>query len=147
MSTLLRIALVLAVSIAAHAGPGWLTDPVKAKVQAQKENKAVFVEFTGSDWCPPCKKLKAAILESPVFQEYASKKLVLLEVDFPRQTEQAAELKSQNAKLKQRFKITGYPTVILLDKNSKELDRWVGFGGESPEEYIAKLEALLAKGK
>ncbi len=145
MKGILSATLFLALAVVAQAGEGWLTDPVKAKAQAVKENKGVFVEFTGSDWCPPCKQLKANVLSTDIFMQYAAKKLVLLELDYPKKTEQPAELKAQNEKLKQRFRITGFPTVIILDRNSKELARWVGYGGESPEEYIAKIDAVIAK--
>lgn len=137
--------LTLALALGVQASEGWLTDPVKAKEQAQTENKVIFADFTGSDWCPPCKQLKATVLDSDVFKEFAKKRLVLLELDYPKRTEQSAQLKAQNQRLQQRFKITGFPTVILLDKNSKELTRWVGFGGETPQEYIAKIDAAIAK--
>ena len=33
---------------------GWLVDFAKAKAQCAKEGKPILMEFTGSDWCPPC---------------------------------------------------------------------------------------------
>ena len=40
------------------AGEGeWLTDLAKAQEKAKSEKKMVFVDFTGSDWCPPCQAL------------------------------------------------------------------------------------------
>ena len=33
---------------------GWTTDLDEAFKKAKSENKSVLVEFTGSDWCPPC---------------------------------------------------------------------------------------------
>ena len=35
----------------------WRTNLEEAVAQAQKENKAVLVNFTGSDWCKWCMKL------------------------------------------------------------------------------------------
>ena len=32
----------------------WLTDLPKAEAQAKQEHKMVFLDFTGSDWCPAC---------------------------------------------------------------------------------------------
>ena len=145
MKVSLRVVAMLALAVGIQAGSDWLTDPIKAKETAQKENKFVFVEFTGSDWCPPCKKLKGSILETDVFKEYVKKRLVLLELDFPKFTEQPAQLKEQNRRLQQRFRVTGFPTVVILDKNSKELARWSGFGGDTPEGYIAKIEAAVTK--
>ena len=107
MKHLIKFAFLAAVVATLHAGAGWLTDPVEASKKARAENKFVFVEFTGSDWCPPCKKLKANVLDTPAFEEFAKKKLVLLEVDFPKRKELSAEQKAENAKLKARFRVTG----------------------------------------
>ena len=145
MKHLIKFAFLAAVVATLHAGAGWLTDPVEASKKARAENKFVFVEFTGSDWCPPCKKLKANVLDTPTFDEFAKKKLVLLEVDFPKRKELSAEQKAENAKLKARFRVTGYPTVILLDKNSRELGRMVGFSGDSAEAYVQKLEGWMTQ--
>ena len=42
------------------------------------------MDFTGSDWCGWCIMLDKEIFSKPEFKEYASKNLVLLELDFPR---------------------------------------------------------------
>lgn len=123
----------------------WMTDITKAQAKAKEEKKLLFVEFTGSDWCPPCKKLKADILSSADFAKYAKENLVLVELDFPRAKEQSADLKETNKELAKKFGIRGYPTVILFDGEGKELNRQVGFGGGSPADYIAKLDALKNK--
>ncbi|MCK5682332.1 thioredoxin family protein, partial [bacterium] len=44
-------------SIAMASGNLWQTDFAAAKAQAQKENKLLLIDFTGSDWCGWCKKL------------------------------------------------------------------------------------------
>ena len=146
MKHLTKFVFVAALVATLHAGPGWLTNPIEARNQARKENKTILVDFTGSDWCPPCKKLKANVLDSPTFAEFAKKKLVLLEVDFPNdKSKLTPATHAENAKLKQRFRVSSYPTVILLDQNSQELGRMVGFGGDSPESYIQKIEGFIAK--
>ena len=146
MRTFTRLAFLAVLTVSLHASEGWLTNPIEASRQARTENKFIFVEFTGSDWCPPCKKLKANVLDTPTFKEFAKKKLVLLEVDFPRdKSKLTAETHAENAKLKRRFGVTGYPTVIMLDKNSKELGRMVGFNADSAEAYVQRLEAYIVK--
>ncbi len=136
LSTLICVGQLLA------ADASWTTDLSKAQDQAKKEKKLVFVEFTGSDWCPPCKKLKADILSTADFAKYAKENLVLVELDFPRSKEQSGDLKKANQELSKKFGIRGFPTVIVFDGEGKELDRQVGFGGGSPEAYIAKLNKL-----
>jgi thiol-disulfide isomerase/thioredoxin len=104
----------------------------------------VLIDFTGSDWCPPCKALHSNVLTNPEFIAFAKKHLVLVLADFPNQKPQSAELKKSNQALSERFGITGYPTVIILDANGKELRKDVGYGGEDVKSFLAKL-ATLAK--
>lgn len=148
MRNLIKFVFAAVLAVSLHAESGWLIDAEKAKAQAAKENKAVLMDFTGSDWCPPCKQLKSKVLDTAAFKEYAAKKLVLLELDFPNDKKKISkETQAQNAKLSKEYKITGYPTIIVLDKDGKELGREVGFSGESPAEYIKKLDGFLAKAK
>src|SRR5229473_4083436 len=91
----------------------WMTDLPKAQARAKTEKKLVLMDFTGSDWCPPCKALKKNVLSSREFLDYAKKNLVLVDVDFPRHTAQPAELKKANEALSQKFGIEAFPTVIV----------------------------------
>ena len=56
---------------------GWLTDYEKVYTKSVKENKPIMANFTGSDWCGWCKKLKKAVFDTKVFQDWASKNVVL----------------------------------------------------------------------
>jgi thioredoxin-related protein len=47
--------------------------------------------------------------------------------------------------LSQKYEVQGFPTVILLDPDGKELSKSVGYGGESPKQFIAKLEKARKK--
>jgi protein disulfide-isomerase len=79
---------------------------------------------------------------SPEFEAYAKENLVLVVVDFPNSKPQTDELKAANKKLAEKFEIEGYPTVIVLDADGKKLSKDVGYGGEKPKEFIAKLEKV-----
>jgi len=133
----------LFVAIAALAAePVWLTDLDAAKAQAVKENKPVLVDFTGSDWCPPCKALHKNVFMSAEFAAVASK-YVLVELDYPRTKTQAPELKAKNAELSKQFGISGFPTVLLIDAKSGEVfGKTVGFGGQTAKEYLEKLASF-----
>ncbi|MDB6108963.1 MAG: trxA [Pedosphaera sp.] len=146
MKTLTMIGLVCWVALQATAAESdWLTDLPKAQAQAKAEKKLVLMDFTGSDWCPPCKALHKNVLTSPEFEAYAKTNLVLVVVDFPRSKEQSEELKKSNEALKDKFNIEGFPTVILLDGNGKQLSKETGYGGASPKEFIAGLEKAKKK--
>lgn len=123
----------------------WLTDLAKAKQKAKAENKLILLDFTGSDWCPPCKALHKNVFSSKEFTDYAKKNLVLVEVDFPRSKSQSAELKKANKMLATQFDIKAYPTIVILDSSGKELSKKSGYGGEKPDAFIARIEALKNK--
>ena len=139
--------LLAAVVAGLHAGNGWQTDFDAAKQQAKKENKPLLLDFTGSDWCGFCIKLKKAVWDKPEFEEYAKKNLVLVELDFPNKKTQPAQVKKQNEKLRQEYKIQGYPTVVVLDAEGKELGRMEGYEGDDAAAYIKRIEAIIAKAK
>ena len=73
----------------AWAEPSWETDYKKAQDQAKAGNKLVLLDFTGSDWCGWCIKLDREVFSKPEFKDYATKNLVLVELDFPRAKAQA----------------------------------------------------------
>lgn len=141
MKKLLALALLACISIQVTAAD-WMTDLDKAVALAKKENKLVFIDFTGSDWCPPCIKLKKDVLSTTEFAKYAKDKFVLVELDYPRSKEQSDDLKAANSKLQKEFGIRGFPTVLILDGERKEVLRKVGFGGLTTAEYLKQFEGL-----
>jgi protein disulfide-isomerase len=119
----------------------WLTDLPKAEAQAKAENKIILIDFTGSDWCGWCIKFKKEVLDTKEFQDYAAKNVVLVELDYPNKKEQSADLKQANAALKKQYEIKGFPTLVVLDKDGKEIGRQVGYSEGGPAAFIAKLES------
>jgi len=122
----------------------WMTDLPKAQAKAKTENKMIMMDFTGSDWCGWCIKLHKEVFSKPEFSEYAKKNLVLLEVDFPRSKEQSAELKRANQALQGKYKIEGYPTIIVLNGEGKKVGE-LGYMAGGPTAFIAELEKLKKK--
>lgn len=94
---------------------GWLVDLDEAYAISQKEGKPILANFTGSDWCGWCKRLDADVFSKPEFQDWAKKNVVLLELDFPRRKQIPAKNRSQNAAMQQALKITGYPTIWVMN--------------------------------
>ena len=120
----------------------WLTDLSKAQAQAKAEHKMVLMDFNGSDWCPPCKALRKDVLSAPEFVEYAKKNLVLVDVDFPKHKELPKAQKAANEALAKKFDVDGFPTVVVLDSDGKELKKAVGYSGQTAKEFIAELKGL-----
>jgi protein disulfide-isomerase len=119
----------------------WTTDYKAALAQAKAQNRHVFLFFTGSDWCSWCKKLNREILSTDEFKDYATKKLILVELDFPRGKPQSNEVKEQNAKLADRFKIEGYPTVIVLNSSGKKIGE-LGYQEGGPSPFVDALSKM-----
>jgi thioredoxin-related protein len=94
------------------------------------------VNFTGSDWCPPCIQLKRDALSQRRFLEFAETNLVLLEIDFPQRTPLPQALARQNDELHSRFLISGFPTLVLLDPGGRELGRHIGYLPGGPEALV-----------
>jgi len=122
----------------------WMTDLPKAQAKAKAEHKMVMLDFTGSDWCGWCIKLKGEVFSKPEFAEYAKKNLVLVEVDFPRAKQQTEELKKANQSLQEKYKIDGYPTIIVLDGEGKQVGQ-LGYQTGGPKPFIAELDKLKKK--
>jgi len=115
------IAVVSALALYSASAAEWLTDLPKAQAQAKKENKLVMLDFTGSDFCVQCKILKKKVFDTKEFATYASTNLVLVEVDFPEKKKLPDEQKKANDALAEVYKIEGYPTIVVLDKEGKKV--------------------------
>lgn len=121
---------------------GWGADVEKAFEQAKKENKPVLVEFTGSDWCPPCIAVRKAVLSKKEFYEKASKDFILVELDFPKGDE---DLAKKNQPLAEKYKVDGFPTVILFKPDGKEFNRFNPAEYMKVDEFLAHLNQALEK--
>jgi thioredoxin-related protein len=135
-------ALVLAVGLfclqSVRAESAWTTDYKKAQEDAKVSHKLVLLNFTGSDWCGFCFQLDRAILSKPEFKDYASKNLILVEIDFPRRKAQSIELRKQNAQLAEQYQVEGFPTLVVLNGDGKTVWRYDGM-------YIGGIASFLAE--
>lgn len=120
----------------------WSTDLPQALAKAKAENKAVLLDFTGSDWCGWCIKFKKEALDTKEFQDYAAKNLVLVELDFPQKKQQSDELKAANQALGKKYNVDGYPTFVVLNKDGKEIGRQVGYQEGGPKAFIAEIDGF-----
>jgi protein disulfide-isomerase len=122
-------------SIQAQEGLTWHKDMNKAIALSKKENKPLFLFFTGSDWCGWCIRLQKEVFKTPEFTEWAKKNVVLVELDFPRKSAQPEAEKTQNAELQQVFAVRGYPTVWFV--KAGELNGKTNFEQLGSTGYVA----------
>ncbi len=133
------VALVAAAT--ARAELTWLTDLDQAKAVAAKEKKAILVDFTGSDWCGWCIRLKKEVFDQKAF-EVAAKDFVFVELDFPRGKKLAPEHKAKNDALAKQFNVQGFPTILLLNSQGQAFAQ-TGYEEGGPENYLKSLAKFL----
>lgn len=144
---ILLLILLALVPAPAVAGEGWLTDYEKAAKLSAKTQRPILADFTGSDWCFWCKKLKKEVFDTKEFKAWAKDKVVLLELDYPSDTStQSAALRAQNKRLLDKYAIEGYPTIVIMDAKGKELGR-LSYEKGGPAKWTASADKILAKAK
>ena len=118
---------------------GWGEDYAQTLAEAKKSGKPILADFTGSDWCGWCIRLKKEVFDTPAFKEWADKNVILLELDFPNQKAQTAAIKQQNENLSKQFSIEGFPTVLIIDANGKKIGE-LGYMDGGPEKWITEFK-------
>ena len=119
----------------------WTTDYAAALTQAKTEKRKVLLFFTGSDWCVWCKRLETEVLSTSEFGTYARESLILVKLDFPHDTPQTPQLKAQNQKLSEKYKVEGFPSIVVLSSDGKTLST-LGYEEGGPVPYVKKLKDL-----
>ena len=114
-----------------------------AAAAAAASNKPILADFTGSNWCHWCVKLKEDVFETEEFKTWAHENVVLLELDYPKPDTQSPEIKKQNADLAKKYDVTGYPTVLLLSPQGEVLGK-LGYTSEASR-WIQLANSMLGQ--
>lgn len=125
--------------------PVWKTNLSKAKEEAKQSNKLILLNFSGSDWCGPCIRLRKEIFGSDAFQNYAAENLVLVNADFPRmkKNQLPKDQTKQNEALAETYNKTGkFPFTVLIDADGNVLKQWDGLPKETPDEFISDINSI-----
>lgn len=126
---------------------GWLVNLDEAYAISKKSGKPILANFTGSDWCGWCKRLTRDVFSKSDFKTWASKNVVLLELDFPRRKKLPDDIVNQNSGLQRAFQVRGYPTIWVfnIDKDSAGKFQIDALGKTGYTKTVAEFTTSLDK--
>jgi len=123
----------------------WSSDYAAARKQAAGEKKDLLIDFTGSDWCAWCIKLKQEVFEHPTFEAGAKDRYVFVELDYPKDKARLSEaVLKQNEALLEKYPIKGYPSILLCDASGKPF-ALTAYQPGGPEAYLKHLAELQTR--
>jgi thioredoxin-related protein len=130
-------------------GITWSGNFKAATEDALKTHKLIVVNFSGSDWCGPCIRLRKEILESNTFTGYAESHLILVRADFPRQKKNqlSKEQVKLNEELADKYNPEGkFPYTLIVNEHGKVLKAWDGYPDETPTQFVNQIKGVTDAG-
>lgn len=103
----------------------------QALEKAKARKKVVLLDFSTS-WCGWCRKLEADTFGQSKVRNYLSRRTVAIKVDGDKEKA-----------LVQQYEIRGYPTLVFVNGNGKEIGRIVGY--RKPEPFLQQAQKVIGK--
>ncbi len=110
----------------------WVTSEEAGRAQAQAAGKPVMIDF-GASWCKACKELEHETFPATAVRKEAQR-FVAIRVDA------TDDEVPETARLTKKYDVKGLPTVIMLDKDGKEVVRFTEF--VKPEPFLAAMKKV-----
>jgi thioredoxin-related protein len=124
----------------------WHYNLEEARQIARKENRCILLNFSGSDWCGPCIRMRKEIFESEDFMKMADSELVLVNADFPRSKKNQLSPAQQqiNNKAADQYDARGkFPFTVLLDADGRVLRLWDGLPDQKAAQFSAEVKSII----
>ena len=111
-----------------------------------KDDQIRVILFTGTEWCPACVNLDKSVIKTDQWKDFAGKEIKFRSFDFPADQNLVPP---EIAQLAKNYEVTGFPTMLVLDRNHEVIGRQVGSGPpvENYKEWVRRHQALFTKSK
>ena len=119
-----------------------VNDYKEAQRISERTRKPIMIIFSGSDWCGWCVKLDNEVFSKKEFQNWAKDHLVVYLADFPRSKKIPPAQKAQNDQLARKYRIQGFPTVLLVNAKGDVIAR-TGYRRGGPAKYVQHLKQYV----
>lgn len=113
-----------------------------AQRSAKDKHQLILLNFSGSDWCIPCIKMRKEIFENTKFKELSDSLLVFVNADFPRskKNQVSMDIRKENEKLAERYNPNGaFPFTLLMDADGKVIKTWDGLPKSDVASFIYEI--------
>ncbi|MDF1823525.1 MAG: hypothetical protein P1U68_02725 [Verrucomicrobiales bacterium] len=116
----------------------WEINPHYAFDRAQREQKPLLLLFTGV-WNSQAMALSQEVFATKSFNEYVKSNLVICYLHYERNfTDNPDTLR----RIKEKFKVRGYPNVLLFNPNGEVEQGIRGYRSGRPIDYFNRMRAL-----
>jgi thioredoxin-related protein len=140
------VKLLLLTAVFLFSFNNWLINLDDARVIARKEHKCILLNFSGSDWCGPCIRMRKDIFESQVFTKMADTQLVLVNADFPRNKKNQLSPDQQkiNDEMADKYNPKGeFPFTLILNSEGRILKSWEGLPDLTAELFTEEVRNVI----
>jgi thioredoxin-related protein len=142
--------LAIIICVSAMSFTKWEPNFDVAKKTATEKHQLILLNFSGSDWCGPCMRMRKEIFNSDVFSTMADTTLVMVNADFPRKKKNQLDklVQQQNDALAEKYNPQGkFPYTVLLDAKGKIIKAWDGLPKDKAEQFAQQVKTICNANK
>ncbi|MEO8764803.1 MAG: thioredoxin family protein, partial [Ginsengibacter sp.] len=136
------LAIIISFSLYSFTGN---TDFATALKNAKEKHQLILINFSGSDWCGPCIRMRKEIFDDDSFSKMGDTSLQFVNADFPRNKKNQLDkaIVKQNEILADKYNPNGlFPLTILINVEGLVIKSWDGLPKETAAQFTKEVKAI-----